>query len=176
MKIRPAIVAVSCAAALSACATRPPVPDTVAEAFVLEEDLLGATTGVGQFTTITGADRGFTAALNGTWDGTTLTLVEDFVFDDGETDRKTWRLTKVADGEYVGTREDVVGEARGFVDGDAFRLEYLVDLPLDDGGSRRVRFKDVLVTQADGSVLNKANVSWRGVRVGRVELVITRDE
>ncbi len=161
------------AAALIGCASRPPTPhaEPLADAFILERDLAGKTVGAGSFTTITGADRDFTAHLDGTWDGATLTLVEDFVYDDGETDRKTWRLTRQDDGEWTGLREDVVGTARGYQDGEAFRLEYNVRL-----GDRVVGFRDVLVRRADGSVLNEARVGWRGVNVGKVTLEIRRAE
>lgn len=159
---------------LAACAGRPSIPDSAAvdANFLPEEDLVGLTVGTGSFTTITGVDRGFTAYLDGRMEGDTLVLVEDFVFDDGETDRKTWRITRVGDGEYVGTREDVVGEARGYVDGNAFRLEYTADIPTEDGGARRVGFRDVLIEREDGSLLNEATVGWWGIRVGRVVLEI----
>ena len=162
--------------ALAACASAPPVPEEAAEGarFVLEEDLIGRTVGQGRFTTITGVDRGFTVEIDGRLEGDTLVLVEDFLYDDGETDRKTWRLTRLPDGSYTGTREDVVGEARGFADGDAFRLEYMLEIPTEDGGSRQVGFRDVLVELPDGSVLNRANVGWWGFHVGEVELTIVR--
>ncbi len=161
---------------LAACATRPPIPaEAAAGPFVIEEALAGETVGRGRITTITGVDRGFEARLNGTWDGTTLTLVEDFLFDDGETDRKTWRLTKLPNGEYEGTREDVVGTARGFRDGNGFRLEYLIDLPTGSGGSRRVKFRDILALDGGGDVLNDATIGYWGFRVGRVRLTISPD-
>lgn len=166
------------AVTLAACAGRPGLPEEAASdgRFLPEEDLVGRTVGEGQFSTITGVERGFVAYLDGRMEGDTLVLVEDFVFDDGETDRKTWRITRVGPGEYVGTREDVVGEARGYLDGNAFRLEYTAELPTEDGGSRRVGFRDILVEQADGTVLNRANVGWYGFHVGRVELLIRPPE
>lgn len=162
--------------ALAACASAPPVPEEAAEdaRFVLAEDLIGRTVGEGRFTTITGVDRSFTVEIDGRMEGNTVVLVEDFVYDDGETDRKTWRLTRLPDGSYVGTREDIVGEARGFHDGEAFRLEYTLEIPTGDGGSRRVGFRDVLVELPDGSILNRANVGWWGFHVGEVELTIVR--
>lgn len=162
---------------LAACATRPPLPsEASADAFVLEQDLLGETTARGEFRAINGVRRGFSATLNGSWDGRTMTLVEDFVYDDGERDRKTWRLERVAPGRYVGTREDVVGEAIGYQDGAAFRLEYDVRLPGEDGRpGRKVRFRDVIVNTPDGRVLNRATVGWWGLRVGSVDLTIARE-
>lgn len=151
-----------------------PVEASAARPFVIERDLAGKTVGRGVFKSITGADRPFTAYLDGTYDGETLTLVEDFDFDDGEKDRKTWRLTRQANGEWSGTREDVVGTARGYQDGPALRLDYLVDIPMKNGGARRVGFRDVLFLRADGVVINKAKVGWRGFSVGSVALEIRR--
>ena len=162
---------------VSACAFAPPIPTESKDSdpFVLQQDLAGKSTGKGVFKTITGVNRGFTAKLDGFMDGDTFVLVEDFIYDDGETDRKTWRFTPVSDGHFAGTREDVVGTADGFQDKNGFRLEYLVDLPRANGSSTRVRFKDVLVKNADGSITNNANVIYYGFRIGRVSLTITPD-
>ncbi|MEL7130673.1 MAG: DUF3833 family protein [Pseudomonadota bacterium] len=157
----------------AACATRPPVPDVAAGPFVIEDVLAGKTIGRGSIKTITGVDRGFEATLNGTWDGETLTLVEDFVFDDGEIDQKTWRLKKLPNGEYEGTREDVFGTARGFQVENGFRLEYLIDLPTGEGKTTRVKFRDILVLDGAGEVINNATIGYRGFRVGRVALTIS---
>jgi hypothetical protein len=156
---------------LGACATRPPVPrEIAAQPIVIEEALAGRTVARGEFRAITGARRSFNATLNGTWDGRVLTLVEDFEFDDGERDRKTWRLEQVAPGRFTGTREDVVGVADGFQDGNVFRLEYRVRL-----GDRVVRFRDVLALTPEGEVQNDATVGWFGLRVGSVSLRMRRE-
>lgn len=161
-------------AGLAACATRPMAPAGVgAEPIQIERDLAGANVARGEFRSVTGSRRAFTAQLNGAWDGRVLTLVEDFAFDDGERDRKTWRLERLASGEWRGTREDVVGYARGFQDGNVFRLEY--DVMLSTGNdAREVRFRDVLALEREGVVLNTATVGWWGLRVGTVELTIER--
>jgi Protein of unknown function (DUF3833) len=169
-------LALACTALLAACATRPGLPaETAASAvFRPEVTLAGTSYGRGAFRSITGVKREFVVELNGAWDGQTLTLREEFRYLDGVRETKTWRLTRVGEGRYRGTREDVVGEATGFVDGPAFRLEYMMALPKKDGGERRVKFRDVLVTDAKGDVINRANVSWRGVRVGSVDLKMSR--
>jgi hypothetical protein len=165
--------ALAALAFITACVSRPPVPDDAGgDAFVIERDLAGAHVARGEFKSITGVHRTFTAQLTGTWDGETFILVEDFVYDDGETDQKTWKLERIAPGEYSGTREDVVGTARGYQDGRAFRLEYDIVLPSDNGKGRKVRFRDVMVNDDEGRVLNTATVGWFGLRVGSVSLVM----
>ncbi len=170
------LVSAGFALTLSACANRPALPpETTGDTFIIERDLLGTQTATGTFKTITGVNREFTATLQGSWDGTTFTLLEDFKFADGEKDRKTWQLTRTAPGQYTGTREDVVGLAKGYQDGRAFRLEYDMRLPSENGKGRKVQFKDVMVFTEQGNVLNKATVGWLGFRVGSVSLEIKQN-
>jgi hypothetical protein len=159
---------------LSGCATKPPLPPGALDMFTLQTDLVGKTVGTGNFSSIDGTDRDFTAYLDGSWNGESLTLIEDFEYADGVKERKTWTFTQLPNGEFSGTREDVVGTARGYQDGNAFRLEYTMAIPNEDGTpGRKVNFKDVLVKQVDGVIRNDAIVGLWGFRVGRVSLTIT---
>lgn len=76
---------------VSACATAPGIPNTEREVVKLipERDLVGDLVGRGEFSAINGTNRSFTAYLDGSWNGETFTLVEDFEYDDGQTDQKT---------------------------------------------------------------------------------------
>jgi Protein of unknown function (DUF3833) len=176
MRISAILFAAAGLALTSACATRPPLPAETSQAtFVLEEDLLGHSIARGEFRSIGASARGFTAILDGAWDGAIFTLREQFQFDDGARDEKTWRLTRVGPGLYEGVREDVIGVARGYQDGRALRLEYDVRLQKPDGSfGPKVRFRDVLVETAEGVVINRASVGYWGLRVGRVDLEIRR--
>jgi len=179
MSLRPALAAVALVAslgALTACATRPPTPKSAAAPFDLVRDLGGTSVARGEFSTVFGARRGFTATLDGRMEGTTFVLAETFAYDDGEKDMKTWRLTPAGPGKWSGTREDVVGTATGYMDGGAFRLEYLVDIKRKNGKSTRVQFRDVLVRTSSGDVLNKAIVVYFGVPIGKVDLSIVRSK
>ena len=159
------------------CAMKPPIPDSVGESFVLERDLVGDTVATGSFSAIDGTEREFIAYINGSWDGSAVTLVEDFEFADGVKERKTWVLTQLDNGEWSGTREDVVGTARGYQDGKAFRLDYTMALPDDDGNpGRKMKFRDVIVNDLDGNIINNATVGLWGLRVATVNLLIERPE
>ncbi|MGC1442817.1 MAG: DUF3833 family protein, partial [Burkholderiaceae bacterium] len=57
--------------------------------------------------------RRFTVVLTGTWQGNQGILEEDFVYDDGEKQRRVWTITKGENGQYTGTAADVVGTAQG---------------------------------------------------------------
>lgn len=161
-------------AALASC-TRPELtPGLGARPLVLEDAFRGRLVGEGRFVSRIGlAPRGVTVDMAGSWDGRVLTLVEDFVYSDGERDRLTWRFTRIAPGRYAGTREDVIGEADVRQDGDAVRLSYEANVK-SGSGRQRVRFEDVLYLRADGTIMNVAVVSVLGVPVGDVELVIRK--
>ena len=159
------------------CATAPQLPkETGASAFVIERDLEGSRVARGEFSAINGVRRGFIVYLEGVRSAETFTLTERFEYDDGEKDYKTWILTLKGQGKYAGTREDVVGEAIGWQDGVAFRLEYDVRLPGEnDQPGMKVHFRDVMVKTANGLVLNRASVGKWGIRIGKVELAIRRE-
>ncbi|QRM57536.1 DUF3833 family protein [Sinorhizobium sp. BG8] len=136
----------------------------------LEEQFAGRTIARGHFRAINGVKRDFTVTLHGKWDGKTLALREDFVFDDGERDRKTWRFVRTGPGRYTGTREDVVGQTHVRIDANVARFSYLVYL---DPGERKnkVRFHDTMTLNSDGTVLNTAWITKIGLPVAwtRVE-------
>lgn len=174
MKIGTVVMAGATSIFLAACASPPRAPeDALSTPFVLERDLAGQNTARGEFRSITGVRRPFTAQLSGVLEGDVFTLTEHFAFADGERDTKTWRLRRSGPGRFEGTREDVVGVAIGRQDGNAFRLEYNVRLPSTKGRGRIVRFRDILFLNQSG-VGNTATVGWRGLRVGGVMLQIER--
>jgi hypothetical protein len=159
--------------ALVGCASRPefatPQPT---KPLVLEEALVGRVLGEGAFVnSLTGGETKFSVVIDGAWDGKVLTLVEDFTYEDGSTDRKTWRLTRTGAGAFDGVREDVIGTADVRRDGPGVRLDYYVTLMTGLGGID-VRFQDLLYLNEDGSIANKAVVSKFGLRVGRVDITM----
>ena len=70
--------------------------------------------------------RQFSADLNGTWDGKQLVLKEKFNWDDGEIQDREWTITKIDEHNYEGTAGDVVGKAKGYSYGPAFKFEYVL--------------------------------------------------
>ncbi len=162
-------------AVLAGCASMPNIPEPPpSKKLVLEQALTGRLLADGAFVnSLTGAETRLSVVIDGAWDGKVLTLVEDFTYDSGLKERKTWRLTKTSDGVYSGTREDVIGTADVRQDGDGVRLDYHVTL--ETGlGPLAVRFQDLLTLNADGSVANAAVVSKFGLRIGRVALTMRR--
>lgn len=143
--------------------------------FSLESFFVGRLVAQGSFVSrIDGSRRDLVAKMRGSWDGKTLTLVEDFAYADGERDRKTWRFTKVGPGRYVGTREDVIGEATVRDLGGRITLDYTATVRKKDGGAYDLRFADEIVPAGPGRALNTAAVSLLFFPVGDVRLDIRR--
>ena len=74
--------------------------------------------------------RQFSADLNGKWDGKQLILDEKFNWDDGEIQTRQWQITKIDENNYEGTAGDVVGKAKGYSYGPAFKFEYVLLVPV----------------------------------------------
>lgn len=137
---------------------------------VLEEYFLGNTFAVGIFQDRFGnLRREFKVDIVGEWDGETLTLTEDFLYDDGETEQRIWKLTKLDDHRYEGTTDGVVGTATGAAYGNAFNWLYTFDLKVGDG-TWRVDFDDWMFLQSGGVLINTATVSKWGFKLGTVTL------
>ena len=73
--------------------------------------------------------RQFKADLVGSFKDNVITLDEDFYWTDGEKQKRTWKIKKVDDNNYVGTAPDVVGEATGVQYGSAFKFKYDLMVP-----------------------------------------------
>jgi hypothetical protein len=135
----------------------------------LEDFFKGKTYAYGSFGAITGLSRSFRVDLTGHVRGEVLTLREDFRYDDGERDTKTWIFTRTGPSTYSGTREDVLGETTVRLSGNTARFTYLVDL--NPGGKPNiVRFHDKLVLQDDGTLRNTALVTKFALPIARVRV------
>jgi Protein of unknown function (DUF3833) len=164
-----------CAALLTGCAG-PQVTDYAAEKPVLDmrQYFNGTVDAYGVFTNRSGkVVKRFTVVMKCTWQGTpgseTGVLDEDFTYSDGTKDRRVWTLKRTPDGRYTGTAADVVGEAAGEEKGNAFRWGYTLKLPVD-GRVIEVQFDDWMYLMNDKVLLNKAEMSKFGIKLGEVTL------
>lgn len=163
---------------LAACAAAPTPPATQGPAIDLVSAFRGRTTGRGHFRVwLTGDERRFTARLNGSVTGRdgarTLTVVEDFLYDDGQKDRLTWVFREQGPGRWTGKREDTVGEATVIEADGRITLTYTADFR-SPSGVNRLGFQDILYAAPDGTIVNDAVVSRAGIPVASVRFVIRR--
>jgi hypothetical protein len=118
--------------------------------------------------------RQFVVDIKGEVAGNKLTLVEDFVYADGEVSQRIWQVTKTAENRYTGTAADVVGEAQGESAGSALNWRYTLELPYGES-TINVNFDDWMFLQPDNVLINRATVKKFGFVVGEVTLVFKKE-
>lgn len=162
---------------LTACAGVSP-DDYAEEApeFLIEEYFDGQVKAWGMFQTRNGkVQRRFTVDIDGQVDGDRIVLDEHFVYDDGSTERRVWEIDRVDAQNYIGRADDVVGSAAGVRSGNALNWAYVLAL---DVGNRTVnlKFNDWMYLIDDEVLINTADVTKFGFRVGRVTLFFQREQ
>ena len=111
--------------------------------------------------------------MNATWDGNQGVIEEDFVYDDGETQKRIWKITLNEDNSLTGSADDVIGTAKGRSDGSVFHWNYDVELPYD-GSTLKVNFDDWMYLVTQSRLINRTSIVKFGVEVGEVTLVIEK--
>lgn len=117
--------------------------------------------------------RRFVVAMRCSWKGDEGVLDEDFVYDDGEKQKRIWRLRHLGDGRYTGRADDVVGEAVGATKGAAFQWRYTMRLPWKQS-TVDVDFDDWMFLVDERVMLNRARMSKFGLHLGEVQLVFDK--
>lgn len=113
--------------------------------------------------------RRFEVAIVGTVNGNQITLVEDFIFDDGEKTQRIWVIKMLENGEYTGTADDIIGTAVGKEEGNALQWQYDFELVMEDS-SVVVSFDDWMYRQDQRHVFNLTKIKKFGVEVGQITL------
>jgi Protein of unknown function (DUF3833) len=174
--IRLAVLLLSFSTLLTGCSGMKPEDFAGREPrFRIEDYFAGKTRAWGIFQDRFGTlRRQFVVDIDGRWDGETLTLVEDFVYDDGQTEQRTWRIRKTDDHGYEGKADGVIGIAKGESYGNALNWNYRFALKVGDG-SWNVTFDDWMFLQDDGVMINRAEVSKFGIQLGEVTIAFRKD-
>ena len=118
--------------------------------------------------------RQFKADLNGKWDGSQLILDEVFNWTDGEKQTRQWTITKIDEHNYEGTASDVVGKAKGYSYGPAFKFEYVLLDPVK-GKNIKITFDDWIFMQDERVAINKATMKKFGFKVAELTVVFVKD-
>ncbi|MEQ9396657.1 DUF3833 domain-containing protein [Haliea sp.] len=117
--------------------------------------------------------RYFNADIKAWWEDGIGTLEEDFVFDDGEPERRVWTLTPQDDGSYIGTAGDVVGDGRITLAGNSMFLDYVLRIPYNDD-TLDLRIDDRMYLVNPTTLINESTMTKFGIRVGEILLVIEK--
>ncbi|MFT5659131.1 MAG: hypothetical protein ACI9KN_002414 [Gammaproteobacteria bacterium] len=117
--------------------------------------------------------RYFNASINAYWEDGVGTLDEVFTFDDGEQQRRIWKLVKDESGNYTGSANDVVGTTTLKVAGNSLFLDYILRIPYGED-SLDLHIDDRMYLISDRVLLNESVMSKWGFEVGQVTLVIEK--
>lgn len=117
--------------------------------------------------------RYFNADIQASWKDGIGTLDEDFLFDDGETQKRIWTLTPDGEGGYMGRAGDVVGDGALRFSGNAVFLDYVLRVPYGNG-TIDLRVDDRMYLVDPNVVINESQLTKFGVNVGKLLLTIVR--
>ncbi len=117
--------------------------------------------------------RQFSADLDGKWDGKQLILDEKFNWSDGEIQTRQWQIKKLDQHNYEGTAGDVVGKAKGFSYGPAFKFEYVLLVPIK-GKNIKIKFDDWIFKQDEKVAINRATMTKFGFKVAELTVMFVK--
>lgn len=99
----------------------------------------------------------------------TIILNEQFKWDDGSESQRIWRLKKQSQDKWIGTADDVIGEATGEIKGNALHWQYVLALEID-GKTYDVDFDDWMYLIDQSNMLNRSDMNKWGFNLGSVTL------
>ncbi len=119
--------------------------------------------------------RRFCVEIDGKWQGNQGTLAETFYFDDGEISYRNWQMTEQANGQYIGTAEDVIGTASGQTQGYAFNWKYELSVPID-GSNYTFSLDDWMYQVDQNRVFNRTKMNKLGVTLAEITLFFDKTD
>ena len=117
--------------------------------------------------------RHFDATIDASWDANGVgTLDEVFEYSDGETDTRVWTL-EPRQGGYHATAGDVTEPGSMEFEGNAIHMNYVLEVPYGDS-TINVRMDDWMYRVTEDTVINETEMTYWGVKVGEIVLVIQK--
>jgi hypothetical protein len=117
--------------------------------------------------------RRFDVEMIGSWQDDVGTLKETFHYYDGEVQHRTWTITKNSDNSYDGIAGDILGVAKGTLEGSAVNWHYSMDLPVD-GKTYRLKFDDWMWQMKDGVLINRSYIKKFGLTVAELTIFMQK--
>jgi hypothetical protein len=117
--------------------------------------------------------RSFKVDIKGRWEGDTGVLEEWFIFDDGEKTKRIWRISFSDENSFVGSAGDVIGEAKGVINGNAVNLNYVLNIPYK-GSTINLSMDDWMYLVEENTIINRTSMKKFGFRVGEIVLVMKK--
>ncbi len=112
------------------------------------------------------SDR-FSTRMHGVPNRNGLLLIQDFSFASGRKVHRVWDIKVVDAHHFEGQANDSVGTAHGEAWGNAFEWNYTLAVPVK-GHTIDVHFRQIMLLQPDGVLLNRVQYRKFGLRLGSV--------
>lgn len=176
------VIAIVAMFGLSSCSTNIEEYEGGTPAFDLEQYFNGQLIAYGMVQDYSNKlTRHFCVDINASWkeiDGKLTGIIdEDFLYDDGEIDKRIWTIVRHSNASnisYTGTASDINGEASGYAVGNAFRWRYDLDIPIkdEDGTATTYTFAvdDWLYRLDEKRAFNRSDLNKLGITLGQVTL------
>lgn len=119
--------------------------------------------------------RKFDIEMEGKWDGDTGTLTEHFKYYDGKEQTRVWHIKRTSKKSYEGSAADILGVAKGDVEGNAIYWSYVMDLPVGEK-SYRIQFDDWMWTMNDGVLINRSYLKKFGFTVAQLTIFMQKQK
>ncbi|TCP61679.1 uncharacterized protein DUF3833 [Rhodovulum bhavnagarense] len=112
----------------------------------------------------------FVADMEARWEGNRGVMTEEFRYDSGATQSRSWTFTLENDGSIRAEAPDLVGTGHGMQAGSGVHLRYRIRLPEDSGG-HVLDAVDWMYLMENGAIMNRSQFRKFGIPVA--ELVAT---
>lgn len=118
----------------------------------------------------------FTVKINGSKKNNQIILDEKFTYGVGDgPESRVWTITKQDDGVYSGSASDILGEATGRSYGNAFNLNYSMNLPVGDS-SYEVNFDDWIWAFDKNTIMNRSYITKFGITFAEVTIFMQKQK
>lgn len=117
--------------------------------------------------------RRFSAKINGTWNGNEGVLEESFIFDDGQTQERTWKVIFSDQNNFIASAGDVVGTAIGKQLGNSLNMQYVLNIPYKSSNIN-ISMDDWMYLLDDNIMINKTKMKKFGITVGNLTIVFIK--
>lgn len=140
----------------------------------LREFLSGNLTGWGIFQDRSGeVSHRFRIDMQAEWDGARCRFVEDFHFTDGRHQRREWKLVEGPAGHFTALANDSAEAGEGSVHGNTLHWRYVINTQTEYG-TLPLTYDYWMFKIDRDTLMNRADVSVYGIRVGEVSVLFRR--
>jgi hypothetical protein len=114
--------------------------------------------------------RYFSVKMVGKWNGNIGTLEEEFLFNDGEKQSRTWTFEFIDEHNFTSKAHDVVGTGKGKQLGNTLKMDYVLRIPYKDS-TIDINMSDWIYMVDETTLINTTELRKFGFKVGELVVV-----